>query len=171
MRLPVLSPGRAEWNSQGVLTPGLLANQKSKPWRGDRDAGVLENVAICVPPSGVRFPAKTHHWGWHPRLLHATPPAFRPAPAAVPFVGCIGRFPPVSAMHFQEVSFVRDRFAQSVLAQLSRAQSVRAQSVPCTLQNTFARKAVQLPFSGRLTSVLAARALGASLGSGGASLR
>jgi hypothetical protein len=26
-------------------------------------------------------------------------------------------------MHFQEVSFVRDRFAQSVLAQLSRAQS------------------------------------------------
>ena len=87
--LPVLSPGRAEWNSQGVLTPGLLANQKSKPWRGDRDAGVLENVAICVPPSGVRFPAKTHHWGWHPRLLHATPPAFRSAPADVPFVGCV----------------------------------------------------------------------------------
>ncbi|MFN9640854.1 MAG: hypothetical protein ACK56W_12640, partial [Pirellula sp.] len=38
--------------------PGLLANQKSKPWRGDRDAGVLENVAICVPPRGSGFPRK-----------------------------------------------------------------------------------------------------------------
>ena len=88
LRLLVLSPGRAEWNSQGC-NPWLLANQKSKPWRGDRDAGVLENVAICVTPSGFRLPAETHHWGWHPRLLHATPPAFRSAPADVPFVGCV----------------------------------------------------------------------------------
>ena len=50
---------------------------------------LLENVAICVTPSGFRLPAETHHWGWHPRLLHATPPAFRSAPADVPFVGCV----------------------------------------------------------------------------------
>jgi hypothetical protein len=38
---------------------------------------MLENVAICVTPSGFRLSAETHPWGWHPRLLHATPPAFR----------------------------------------------------------------------------------------------
>jgi hypothetical protein len=50
---------------------------------------LLENVAICVTPSGFRLPAETHPWGWHPRLLHATPPAFRSAPTAVPFVGFV----------------------------------------------------------------------------------
>ena len=77
--------GGMEW--PGVLTPGLRANQISKPWRGDRDAGVLENVATCVTPPGFRLLVGTHHWGLHPRLLHATPPAFRAAPAAGMQVG------------------------------------------------------------------------------------
>jgi hypothetical protein len=38
---------------------------------------MLENVAICITPSGFRLSAETHPWGWHPRLLLATPPAFR----------------------------------------------------------------------------------------------
>jgi hypothetical protein len=82
------SDDKIKGNDKGA-NPWLLANQKYKPWRGYRDAGVLENVAICVTPSGFRLPSETHHWGWHPRLLHATPPAFRSAPADVPFVGCV----------------------------------------------------------------------------------
>ena len=52
-----------------MLTPGLLANQISKPWRGDRDAGVLENVATCVTPPGFSLPVGTYHLGLAPQTI------------------------------------------------------------------------------------------------------
>ena len=60
----------------------MLASQISEPWRGDRGAGVLKNVATYVTPPGFRIPVGTYPWGWHPRLLPATLPAFRNAPYA-----------------------------------------------------------------------------------------
>jgi hypothetical protein len=53
----------------GVLTPGLLANRISKPRRGGRDAGVLENVATCVTPPGFRLPVGTYHLGLAPQAI------------------------------------------------------------------------------------------------------
>ena len=52
-----------------MLTPGLLANRISKPRRGGRDTGVLENVATCVTPPGFRLPVGTYHLGLAPQAI------------------------------------------------------------------------------------------------------
>ena len=59
----------------------------SEPWRGEGMLACWKHVATCVTPPGFRLLVGTHHWGLHPRLLHATPPAFRAAPAAGMQVG------------------------------------------------------------------------------------
>ncbi len=55
----------------------LFAIAGPQPWRGD--TGLSHDGARCgsCHPSGVRLPGGRATWGLHPRLLHATPPAFR----------------------------------------------------------------------------------------------
>ena len=62
----------------------------SEPWRGDRDAVVLENVATCVTPSGFSLPVGTYHLG----LARLAPKAVACHASSVPtraFRGMLGR--------------------------------------------------------------------------------